>query len=194
MESTSYLGSVRQLHESCRDMVLPAYQRGIVWTPEQALALVESVYEGYPIGTLLVWDRSWDVPGGQVYLLDGQQRAASLTGFRCGTDEPGPQVGWSAAAARWTTGPVDEDDRWITLREWHGMRITEWKWLEDQCGVEAFETAVRALEDIRGATVHTVVLRRASPEQAVETFRRLNSTGTPINHDELARLLAMEGM
>ena len=49
--------TVRQLAVSSRDgtLRLPTYQRPLVWSPEQALALVQSVYEGYPIGAFLVW-------------------------------------------------------------------------------------------------------------------------------------------
>ena len=34
---------------------VPRFQRGLKWKPDDAARLVESIYEGYPIGTLLLW-------------------------------------------------------------------------------------------------------------------------------------------
>src|SRR5665811_229393 len=34
---------------------VPAFQRGFVWTEAQILQLLESVYRGFPIGSLLFW-------------------------------------------------------------------------------------------------------------------------------------------
>lgn len=74
---------------------VPRFQRPFVWTDEQRLALLESVYLGYPIGSLLVWRTqthhlaTYDYLGparlpkpddGLVhqYLLDGHQRLTTL--------------------------------------------------------------------------------------------------------------------
>jgi predicted transport protein len=75
-------------------LVLPEIQRGYVWKPPQVRDLVDSLYRGFPIGTLLIWQteeslraraigqtsRSPGVPtsSGTMYLLDGQQRITSL--------------------------------------------------------------------------------------------------------------------
>lgn len=75
---------------------IPAFQRDFVWTDEQILGLVDSIYSGYPVGSLLLW--STKVPlkfernvGGFLlpevkedypvnYVLDGQQRLTTLFG------------------------------------------------------------------------------------------------------------------
>lgn len=71
-------------------MALPMFQRGYVWNRDQVRALFTSLYRGYPIGTLLVWqttDASVAKKGGLPapvaplsLLLDGQQRMTSLYG------------------------------------------------------------------------------------------------------------------
>jgi hypothetical protein len=78
------------------DIRVPAFQRGFVWTEKQILELLESVYQGFPIGSLLLWrveDRilkigtRQETPFPEVeekypmnYLLDGMQRLATLYG------------------------------------------------------------------------------------------------------------------
>ena len=70
---------------------LPMFQRGYVWTRPQVKKLMHSLYLGYPVGGLLIWEtRAEEVAvrnSGQVsaagsisLLLDGQQRVSSLYG------------------------------------------------------------------------------------------------------------------
>ena len=35
---------------------VPAFQRGFVWTQEQIIALLDSIYNNYPIGSVLLWE------------------------------------------------------------------------------------------------------------------------------------------
>jgi len=70
---------------------LPEFQRGYVWNRDQVRKLMNSLYLGYPIGSLLVWVTSTDsnitrgdgllTPGSMNLILDGQQRITSLYGI-----------------------------------------------------------------------------------------------------------------
>ena len=70
---------------------LPVFQRGYVWNRDQVRKLMHSLYHGYPVGELLVWDTKTDatiargdgpLTAGHVNLiLDGQQRITSLYGL-----------------------------------------------------------------------------------------------------------------
>jgi hypothetical protein len=78
------------------EVKLPKFQRGFVWNQEKVLALLDSVFQGYPIGTLLFWETHERLPeendlGGFLfppapdltprrYVFDGQQRLVSLLG------------------------------------------------------------------------------------------------------------------
>lgn len=78
------------------DIKIPAFQRGYVWKQNQILELLESVYNEYPIGSVLLWKTTdkikstRNIAGYQIpmkdesypvnYVLDGQQRIASLYG------------------------------------------------------------------------------------------------------------------
>ena len=71
---------------------LPEFQRRFRWTASDVERLFESIYRGYPIGTVLFWKRgapagqvllggaSWVVPAldEAYWVIDGQQRLTSL--------------------------------------------------------------------------------------------------------------------
>lgn len=74
------------------ELKLPEIQRAYVWKPTQVAQLVESLYLGYPTGSLLLWETE-EVPQERAlaigeqqhppaarpkFLLDGQQRLTSL--------------------------------------------------------------------------------------------------------------------
>jgi uncharacterized protein with ParB-like and HNH nuclease domain len=49
--------SLRKIVERTLDgeIRIPAFQRGFVWTPDGVAFLMDSIYRGYPIGSLLMW-------------------------------------------------------------------------------------------------------------------------------------------
>ncbi|GGK63536.1 hypothetical protein Sme01_05750 [Sphaerisporangium melleum] len=70
-------------------VLLPEFQRGYVWNRDQVRGLMRSLYRGYPVGGLLLWETAPEqtaVRGGATdggvrsLLLDGQQRITSLYG------------------------------------------------------------------------------------------------------------------
>ena len=74
------------------ELRLPELQRRYVWPASRVRDLLDSLYRGYPSGTILVWETDLDVPardlsveqqrgafGSQKLLLDGQQRLTSLS-------------------------------------------------------------------------------------------------------------------
>src|SRR5674476_174358 len=78
------------------DIKIPKFQRGFIWTDDQILYILESIYNGYPIGSLLFWltktpmTAERDIGGFELpstpdqytrnYVLDGQQRLTSIYG------------------------------------------------------------------------------------------------------------------
>lgn len=65
---------------------IPEFQRGFVWKPTQVRDLIESLWLGYPVGTLLIWDSSGPVEARTAtdaqrptqWVVDGQQRTTAL--------------------------------------------------------------------------------------------------------------------
>ena len=77
-------------------IALPVFQRGYVWNREQVRELFNSLYRGYPVGSLLIWETSstevekrgdLPIPANPLQLLlDGQQRMTSLYGVMRGRE------------------------------------------------------------------------------------------------------------
>lgn len=73
------------------DIALPEFQRGYVWNREQVRGLLQSLYRGYPVGSLLTWHTKAEganarggtsaSDGHLKLLLDGQQRITTLYGI-----------------------------------------------------------------------------------------------------------------
>jgi hypothetical protein len=64
---------------------VPEFQRKYVWRASKVADLVDSLWRGYPIGTLLLWESSYQQPrtalgdqGRKLWIVDGQQRVTSL--------------------------------------------------------------------------------------------------------------------
>jgi hypothetical protein len=85
------VGSLVGMIES-GELQLPEIQRRYVWRGPRVRDLLDSLYRGYPSGSILVWETEQDIPtrkmgvdqgktpfAGRKLLLDGQQRLTSLT-------------------------------------------------------------------------------------------------------------------
>jgi len=74
---------------------IPKFQRPFVWKQQDIISLLDSVYKGYSIGSILIWETDQDIEssssidpidiessacGFLSYILDGQQRITSLVG------------------------------------------------------------------------------------------------------------------
>lgn len=76
----SVLAKVRE-----NEIAIPEIQRPFVWDSSQVRDLLDSLYQGYPVGYLIAW-RNPDVQlkdgttaSGKMILIDGQQRVTALT-------------------------------------------------------------------------------------------------------------------
>ena len=91
IQSSSLIGLMADIRKG--SIRIPDFQRGYIWTKDQVMDLLESVWNGYPLGSILLWKTneklkerdplslrlSEPTPGSdRLYLLDGQQRLISL--------------------------------------------------------------------------------------------------------------------
>lgn len=58
-------------------LLIPTYQRGLVWDESRRKALIGSIQAGHPIGSILIWERTFENEK-QYHLIDGLQRVNSI--------------------------------------------------------------------------------------------------------------------
>jgi hypothetical protein len=81
---------------------VPEFQRKYVWRASKVGDLVDSLWRGYPVGTLLLWESTYESPrtalgsqGPKLWIVDGQQRVTSLALLF------GKKPYWWSDAAQW---------------------------------------------------------------------------------------------
>ena len=70
-----------------QQLMVPRFQRGWVWRKKHVLQLFNSLYRGYPVGSLITWPTRID--GRPIEnVIDGQQRLTALYGIIRGNTPP----------------------------------------------------------------------------------------------------------
>lgn len=195
------------------DILLPKFQRGLVWDKEQILTLLDSVARGYPIGSILLWQSRQELrsenciaeldielprPDYPVnYLLDGQQRLSAICGamFWDGDD---PKSRWNIIYDLRTQKLSHLDS--LEDPPLHQIRFNK---LSDPTvffkHVASLDTLTSADKDIlkqradalfsrfKDYKIATVTLGDMSIQDVAPVFERINSTGTRLTIVDLMR-------
>ncbi|MEA3445036.1 MAG: DUF262 domain-containing protein, partial [Bacteroidota bacterium] len=67
------------------EIAIPEIQRPFVWDSSQVRDLMDSLYQGYPVGYIIAWRnpnvrlKDGTISEGKKVLIDGQQRVTALT-------------------------------------------------------------------------------------------------------------------
>ena len=172
---------------------IPAFQRGIKWDPTDALALLDSIDRGYPVGTLLLWRRpaseerlehgslTIEAPKRQdaLWVVDGQQRIVSLTRIFAGKgfpDEPFAafydlQKGQFRRVRKRDTPAIHD----LPLTEvLDSARLVRWLVAHPQFNLD---TAAELGKRLREFEVPAYIVDTDDERTVREIFRRANNTG-----------------
>ena len=191
--------TIESLATSFRDseLAMPEIQRGEVWTPRQIAELLDSLYRGFPIGTMLFWrpteqvetrEHSVDPANATRFVLDGQQRLTALAGVRFDGE---PKILFNAEEEEFTvaTAATVVNPLLIPVSEILQSGATE---VADERGILDREdrktllkrlTQVEKIKDI-SVTVHTV--EDFTYAEVAEIFIRANTTGRPLGSADIA--------
>lgn len=197
------------------DIKLPKFQRPFVWKRSDILSLLDSIYKGYPIGSILLWftkehlaserkigdleidERPDEYP--THYLLDGQQRLSSLCGalYWQGSDKK----------SMWNIYFDLEKEEFLYLKdeikpEYFPLnKLLDTFSFIDQC--KTFEThprkieyeknARRLLNAIKDYKVAAVKIGEMSIDEVAPIFERINSTGRQLTMVDLMRAATWSG-
>lgn len=192
---------------------IPVFQRGLEWQIRHVLELFDSIYRGFPIGSLLL--RRAPASAGPVHIgpvavfgtetkhalwvIDGQQRLTSLVAglgrpqtLPTTPDDPFV-VYFDPVEQRFLSPPRSGDlpSRWVPVPQLlDGARLTEWVFAwshgrEDELRRVVFE-AGRRLREYR---IPLYVIESDDEDAVRAIFHRVNTAGKPLSwttvHDAL---------
>ncbi|WP_141324567.1 DUF262 domain-containing protein [Myxococcus sp. AB025B] len=193
---------------------VPSFQRPLKWTAEDVRALFDSVYRGYPIGTLLFWKHEApaerlqygplriDAPSSSqaLWVVDGQQRLSSLATvlLREEAAETRGQDDFSLFFDLETEEIIHPDDTKEFKTHWLPLNVTLnsehlLEWLDRYPGraqhPEHTKSAIRFGKAIREFQVPAYIVD-ADEEQTLRIiFKRLNTSGKPLSQEEVFNAL-----
>lgn len=182
---------------------VPAFQRGMKWEPQDALDLLDSIDRGYPIGTLLLWQRPArderlvhgsvvvDAPARHdaLWVVDGQQRISSLTRIFAGKGHPDePFAAFYDLEARTFKhlrkgeSPMPHD---LPLTEvLDSARLVDWLVAHHDAGFDR-QAAIGLGKRLREYQVLASVVATDDDRTVREIFRRANRTGKRLEDSEV---------
>lgn len=196
------------------EIALPEFQRGYVWNRDQVRGLMESLYRGHPVGSLLVWSTRTDAsiargdgnlsPGYVKLLLDGQQRITSLYGiirgkapeFFDGDPSTFLDLYFNIVEESFEFyGPVKMKDNpaWINVTEVMKKGIGDFVTAlnerpEGSAKISTHVGRLNQIAQIRDRELHIeeVTGEDKTVEIVVDIFNRVNSGGTKLSKGDLA--------
>ena len=192
-------------------IAIPEIQRPFVWKGEEVRALIDSLYEGYPIGYLIVWQnsqvrvRNFGKGGTKKILIDGQQRVTALMAALLGKEVLDEQ--YQSHRIRIAFNPLagkgeerfavcdtkhEEDSRWIPdisiffRRDFSFRQFEkEYKEANPREDFTPLEESVDTLKEIVKHQVGVIELSFLLDIDVVsEIFIRINLQGKPLNQED----------
>ncbi|MBN3851570.1 DUF262 domain-containing protein [Paraburkholderia sp. Ac-20342] len=208
--------TIRQLLQRISDgeVRVPAFQRDFVWEPDRVQFLMDSIYKGYPIGTVLFWrtkeqllhDRDvgpFTLPDPKAqypidYVLDGQQRLTSIfSTFQTELKKnPESKVKWVDIYFDLQAKPDAQDSQFVALEDAevqdyhvplrHLFDVSEWA---------AYTRKISDSDTLKVLDRLQALFKEAQiPVETVETeehskiaiiFERINRGGVPLDTYQL---------
>lgn len=187
------------------DVRIPSFQRGFVWDSERVAHLMDSIYKGFPFGSLLFWrtrtplnternlgpyklpDQDPDFPID--YVLDGQQRATSIFGvFQTSLQpEPGEDASIFDIYFDLTQESTVQDSNFIYVppSEFDPERHFPLRYLFDP---PAYRRFLRDMNDDIADTVDELYQRFTTARIPVQTFTTDDRTAVAIVFERINRL------
>jgi hypothetical protein len=191
---------------------IPSFQRGFVWDADRVTYLMDSIYKGYPFGSLLLWQTKerlkvennlgpFTLPPAPedypvYYVLDGQQRITSIFGVFQNVLEPQVDANWLRVYYDLKANQSPQDNQFVAMREDQADPERHFP-LRSLFNVAQYGKLVRALDDETAERVDKMRDRFQTvliPAQVTKTedratvaiiFERVNRQGVELNTFQL---------
>ena len=195
------------------EIKIPEFQRNFVWSIGKTAKLLDSILKGYPIGTFILWNTNerlndiknigdLELPpspeGTKVqYILDGQQRIASLYAAFLGAKiqkEGEKKITDYKNIFVDLEKNIDNDDDIVTSEEPNGLFISLHKILnslkyddeiEDEFDRDYRKKIRKYAQMFSTYDFSTIVLRKEDIDSAIEVFTRINTEGQTLTLFEI---------
>ena len=195
------------------EISIPEIQRPFVWKPKNVRDLVDSLYNGYPTGYLIIWQnpsvrlKDGREAGGTKILIDGQQRVTALMTALAG--KPILTEDYETKAYKIAFNPLAQDgeERFAVQTPAH---VKSKNWIPDisvvfepdfnafnfineyiqnnpETSSDIINRAIQKLLDIRTCQMGTIILvPDLDINEVTEIFVRINSQGKRLNESDFA--------
>lgn len=184
---------------------IPSFQRGFVWDAERVAHLMDSIYKGYPFGTLLFWrtktplsteknlgpfilpqnDPDYPVD----YILDGQQRATSIFGVFQSTlsAAPGEDDSWSKIYFDLCSNATAQESRFLPIQdsEVNNEKHFPLKILFD---APKYRQYLKSMDESIGAQVDMLYRKFTTAKIPVQTFETNEKSDVAIVFERINRM------
>ena len=181
---------------------MPEIQRDFVWSRPQICAFLESLYRGYPFGTMLFWKTNDDVPvkdssslsndsAPSEFVLDGQQRITAIQRIKY---DASVDIRFNIDSERFEAHrkAMDADASWISVRElWKTdtLSFANKHGLTSRPDTETISPRLSRMYDIQERMVLIQIVKDFDYDDVTEIFIRVNSEGTRLAGVDLAMAL-----
>ena len=196
---------------------IPRFQRAFVWNHRDMINLLDSVFRGFPIGAILVWDSDSDIKtrdrvgpvkidspseGSIGYLLDGQQRLSTLVGtlYLPENVDTLDGIDWRVYCDLETLEFTHAPKTGLEAKHFPVRSLLNTKRFFESCRqiqksvkgpkvADLLNAADRLANAFRDYQLPLIRIREASLDSAVTVFARLNRRGRKMTADEMVSAL-----
>lgn len=186
---------------------IPGFQRPLRWDASDARQLVDSLFRGYPVGTLLLWETNAEADDMKIgelritaearsdalWVVDGQQRIISLARILLPSapDSDAFALYFDLDEERFTAPPTvkareADAGRWLPMTAaLNSEHLMQWVFKYAANDEQRRQAAFRIGRRIREYEVPAYLVKTESEDVLREIFGRANTTGKRLKESEV---------
>lgn len=191
------------------EIAIPEIQRPFVWEATKVRNLLDSLYQGYPVGYLIAWRnhtvklKDGTTSAGKRILIDGQQRVTALMAALLGVEVLNDD--YETVQIRIAFNPQEEafevsnpaiqkNSAWLPdVAKVFDPATSVFQLVNDYCSANAGSSqdkVFKVIEKLRGIVHNHVGIIELAEDLDIETvteiFIRVNSAGSPLSQADFA--------
>ena len=193
------------------DIAIPEIQRPFVWDSTKVRDLIDSLYEGFPVGYIIVWKnpdvrlKDGTISSGKKILIDGQQRITALQAAIVGEKVVGSdyrkkriKIAFHPVEQRFEVSnpAIEKDVAWIPdIAPLYQPDFSSMSFVIHYCQKnhldenkwDEVESAISKLRQIQNNSIGVIELsHQLDITQVTEIFIRINSKGVVLSQADFA--------